>query len=101
MSLDVLEGKVLEWAEQKGILEANEPDAQLDKFEEECWEFIEACCSEDFDEIQKEGGDVIVTLIINLHLRGSSLSQALQAAYDKISKRKGTMVDGVFVKEGD
>jgi len=101
MSINALEQQVLIWAKNKGIIEANDPDAQLDKFEEESWEFIEACCSDGFDEIQKEGGDVLVTMIINLHMRGSSMEAALQQAYDKISKRKGTMVNGAFVKEGD
>jgi len=101
MSINSLENQVLIWAKNKGILEANDPAAQLTKFNEEAEEFTEACDDGDFDEIQKEGGDVLVTMIINLHMRGSSMEAALQQAYDKISKRKGAMVNGAFVKEGD
>lgn len=101
MSINALEQEVLIWAKNKGILSANDPEAQLRKFNEEAEEFTEACEDEDFDSIQKEGGDVLVTMIINLHMRGSSVEASLQQAYDKISKRKGVMRDGAFVKEGD
>lgn len=100
MSINTLEQQVLIWASNKGILQANDPEAQLRKFNEEAEEFTEACDDEDFESVKSEGGDVLVTLIINLHLRGSSVEEALQTAYDKISKRKGKMENGAFVKEG-
>lgn len=100
MSVEVLETQVLEWADGKGILFKGNENNQLTKFNEEAEEFTEAVDDGDLEAIQSEAGDVLVTLIIQLNLQGFSLEEALQCAYDKISKRKGKLVNGVFVKEG-
>ena len=45
-----------------------------------------------------ELGDVIVTAIGVAKLLGVTPHEALSVAYEKISKRGGEMIDGVFVK---
>lgn len=45
-------------------------------------------------------GDVMVTCIIGCALQGFTPESALEAAYNKISKRDGRMVDGQFVRHG-
>ena len=48
-----------------------------------------------------EMGDIFVTLIILCNQLGIDCVECLQLAYDKISKRKGKTVNGLFVKEED
>ena len=41
-------------------------------------------------------------VMINIMKRNNiSMEECLQVAYDDIKDRKGTMIDGIFVKEGD
>lgn len=116
MKYQELEVKVLEWAEEKGILSKATPLAQARKTEEEVNELIEACVAQqngqDFFtnrkgvqvntkvELEDALGDILVTIIIGAELQGLSLTDCLQSAYDIISKRTGKMVDGQFVKDG-
>jgi len=45
-------------------------------------------------------GDVLVTLVIGAALADVDLTRCLQAAYEQIKDRRGTLrADGVFVKE--
>jgi NTP pyrophosphatase (non-canonical NTP hydrolase) len=53
----------------------------------------------DFDKVAMEAGDLIVTLINFLHPLGLNLETCLAAAYKKISKRTGKMVNGTFVRD--
>jgi NTP pyrophosphatase (non-canonical NTP hydrolase) len=90
---------VNEWAESRGIMDKATPRAQAKKTLEEAGELLEAVCDDAFDEIALELGDVMVTCIIGCALQGITPEEALQAAYDKISKRGGRMVDGQFVRD--
>jgi NTP pyrophosphatase (non-canonical NTP hydrolase) len=113
--------KTRQWFHNKGIIANSNPLKQLEKTEEELTEtrdaavrydylkFLEASGIEDFSGIEnlmfkeyndiKDGiGDTMVTLIGVCEMYGFSLEECLQMAYDTISKRNGTMIDGVFVK---
>jgi NTP pyrophosphatase (non-canonical NTP hydrolase) len=46
-------------------------------------------------------GDILVTLIILSAQLDIDLTECLEMAYQKISKRKGKTIDGLFVKEED
>ena len=117
MNYQELEGKVIEWAKDKGILEKATPLAQASKTYEEVLELIEAV------EVQEEGeetfynikgklvktseevkdalGDILVTIIIQAEMQGLKLEDCLESAYNVISKRTGVMKDGQFVKDGN
>ena len=64
---------------------------------------VAACVSKgkSLDETELELGDLQVTVIILSSLLGTTAEKSLERAYNKISGRKGKMVNGVFVKEGD
>jgi NTP pyrophosphatase (non-canonical NTP hydrolase) len=108
-----LNDKVIQWAGEKGILSNATPAAQYQKTVEEVGELgralIEeeiACGAEDFEgtgkahhEIKDAIGDIVVTLIIQCELQGTTLEECVQQAYDVISQRKGKMVNGIFVKD--
>jgi len=110
-----LEQKVLEWADDKGILEKATPLAQAKKTVEEVNELLEATEAQAnglVEFVNSKGklvnteveckdalGDILVTIIIGAELQGLQLEDCLEAAYNIISKRTGKMVDGQFVKD--
>ena len=99
MKYNELEALVIAWAEQKGIFEKGNPGAQCDKTLEEVYELHDAIKNNDRDEIIDALGDILVTIIIQAEMQGLSLEDCLLSAYNVISKRKGTMIAGQFVRE--
>ena len=99
MKFNELESLVIAWATQKGILEKGTPAAQCDKTLEEVYELHDAIKNNDREEIIDALGDILVTIIIQAEMQGLKLENCLQSAYNVISKRKGQMIDGQFVKE--
>lgn len=94
-----LEQLVIKWADEKGIFEKGTPSAQCDKTLEEVMELSTALHNDDKAEIKDALGDILVTIIIQAEMQGLELEDCLLTAYKVISKRKGKMVDGKFVKE--
>ena len=100
--MDSLIKEVLAWADQKGLLKIENAPKQYMKFIEEVGEFTECITkNKPKEELQKELGDVFVTLIILAGQLGIDPKECLQLAYNKIAKRKGKTINGVFVKEED
>lgn len=111
---DQLRSKVAAWAEDKGILSNATPLAQIGKTLEEVNETQMAIMAQNMgmetfvnhkgkvvntrDEIEDGIGDILVTVIIQCEMQGIDPTDALQSAYDVISKRTGQMKNGVFVK---
>jgi len=94
-----LEQLVIKWADEKGIFEKGTPSAQCDKTLEEVMELSTALHNDDKAEIKDALGDILVTIIIQAEMQGLELEDCLLTAYNVISKRKGKMVDGQFIKE--
>lgn len=90
--------KVCEWGKDRNITAAGGATAlsQCKKMAEELQEFIDAATPEDAEDAV---GDMFVVLVQIARLRGIYLSDALEGAWNEIKDRKGTMIDGVFVKE--
>lgn len=121
-----LEQQIIVWAEEKGIFDNSTPFYQFVKFTEEavelkteienvsqiiekqnmCGYFLDVTEYEKYlneakTKLKLELGDVLVTLALLAKMHDTSFAECMQLAYDKISKRTGTMVDGLFVKDGD
>ena len=96
--MEELRKLVVEWAEEKGILENGTVEKQALKTLEECGELVLAVGQKNIYEIKDAIGDILVTLIIQAEMQNVSLEDCLQQAYDVISKRKGKMINGTFVK---
>lgn len=94
-----LEQLVIKWADEKGIFEKGNTMAQAEKTHEEVLELMSAIDNDDNGEIVDALGDILVTIIIQAEMQGLSLEDCLLSAYNVITKRKGTMVDGKFVKK--
>lgn len=108
------------WADDKGILVGANADKQFLKVMEELIELKEEMVaydsyanSGDFGQLdhdlleeiierqEMEFGDVLVTLVVLAGQLGFHWDECLEKAYNKISKRKGKVINGIFVKEED
>lgn len=98
--MEELEQKVIEWAEDRGIIAHSTPQAQALKAVSEMGEVADAVIKGDRDALIDGIGDVMVCLINLAHMSGTDLEECLEAAWDEIKDRKGFMVPGgAFVKE--
>lgn len=91
--------KILEWGYNKGIIENSSPIKQWEKTMEEVEELRVAIEKNDKDEIKDAIADSIITLMLQAEINGLSLEECLESAYNIISKRKGKIVNGIFVKD--
>lgn len=119
MNFEELNTNVENWAKDKDLLHEENSEKQFMKFIEEVFEFkseFDYLCRigqsseevySDYEQIETqenmelEMGDIFVTLIILCNQLGIDCIECLQLAYDKISKRKGKTVNGLFIKEED
>ena len=123
MNFEELRENVEQWANDKDLLHSKNAEKQFMKFIEEVFEFktemdiwklfkkfkhdenIEQDLSiqevERWKNMKLEMGDIFVTLIILCNQLGIDCIECLQLAYEKISKRKGKVINGLFVKEED
>jgi NTP pyrophosphatase (non-canonical NTP hydrolase) len=92
---------VIEWATEKEIFDKSNSLKQLEKTYEELGEVVHELnhTPQDPNNILLEFGDVLVTLVIAMEMNNIHPTDALKAAYEKISKRSGKMIDGKFVKD--
>lgn len=111
MNFEELKTKVEEWAKDKDLLHEENAEKQFMKFIEEVFEFksemdvyfdgAETLKSLNKEYMEDEMGDIFVTLIVLCNQLGIDCVECLEMAYEKISKRKGKTVNGLFIKEED
>lgn len=89
---------IREWAEEKGIYEKGDPKTQTLKLLEEAGELAKAVLNDDQDEVIDAIGDCVVVLTNLAYLRGITIENCIDEAYNVISKRQGKMINGTFVK---
>lgn len=94
-----LTSNVIHWAQQKGLIKPDNAHKQALKMVTEVGELCEELLKDDLESFKNELGDVQVTLIILAEQKGVNLTECLELAYDKISKRKGKTIDGIFIKD--
>ena len=101
MILDKLDVNTVAWAHDKQLVKAENSQAQMCKLCEEVGETAGALLKGNRENLKLEIGDVAVTLSILAAQQGRTLQECWQAAYSKVSKRKGQTVNGTFIKEQD
>jgi NTP pyrophosphatase (non-canonical NTP hydrolase) len=92
----------LKWAAQRNLIGPHAkatPHGQVCKTLEEATELLDAINRNDLHDIRDAIGDVYVTLVIQAEMHGLTMSECIDAAWDEIKDRKGSMQGGVFVKE--
>ena len=87
------------WANERGIYEKGNPHTQYVKLQEEAGELAKALLNNDKAEVIDAIGDMVVVLTNLAHLQGVHIETCIAEAYKVISKRKGKMINGTFVKD--
>ena len=87
------------WADERGLYDKGDPKTQYIKLMEETGEIGRAILKNDTDEIIDGIGDAVVVLTNLAELIGVPIEECIQEAYNVISKRKGKMINGTFVKD--
>jgi len=89
---------IREWAKDKGIYEKGDTKTQCLKLYEEAGELSKAILNNDTAEFIDAIGDCVVVLTNLAELGGVRIEDCIDEAYNVISKRKGKMINGTFVK---
>jgi NTP pyrophosphatase (non-canonical NTP hydrolase) len=97
--LEQYEKLIEQWHRDRNLIDGATDKDQVCKLIQEVGELSDNVCKG--RDVSDDIGDCIVVLI-NIAVRnGLTLEQCMAQAYNDIKDRKGRMVDGIFVKEGD
>lgn len=97
--------KINEWADDRSLKQAD-PKIQWMRVTEEVGEIRDVLLkptkfTEPQAALKDAIGDTLVTIIVLAHQLDLDVTECLNIAYEEIKNRKGKMVNGTFVKEGD
>ena len=87
------------WAQVRGIYDEGNTIIQYVKLQEEAGELAKALLSSNHDEVIDAIGDMIVVLTNLAHMEGLKIENCIDSAYNEIKNRKGSMINGTFVKD--
>jgi NTP pyrophosphatase (non-canonical NTP hydrolase) len=90
---------IRDWAEARGIYQKGDAKTQYIKLQEEAGELAKAILKSDDAEFVDAIGDCVVVLTNLAKLKGYTIEECVNSAYDQIANRKGQMIGGTFVKE--
>lgn len=99
--LNAYQVEIIDWAKERGIIDNSDPYAQMMKTIEELGELSSGLQKDSIDDIEDAIGDVLVTLMIISHMKGTTVENGIKRAHETIMRRKGRMVGGVFVKDDE
>jgi NTP pyrophosphatase (non-canonical NTP hydrolase) len=91
--------QIKQWHIDRNLIDGATDKDQVCKLIQEVGELSDNVCKN--KDVADDIGDIMVVLINIAERNGLSLEHCLDVAYDDIKDRKGRMVDGIFVKEGD
>jgi len=94
-----IQGKILNWANERELLRPVNKWKQYSKLQEESNELYIAMIDGNKEEIKDSLGDCVVVLTILAHQCGFDLEDCTKSAYEVIKNRKGKTINGTFVKE--
>lgn len=89
---------IREWAHTRGIYKQGDAKTQFIKLMEEVGELSEAMLKDDRVEIKDAIGDMVVVLTNLSRMLGYNIEDCIEAAWDQIKNRQGSMINGTFVK---
>ena len=90
---------IRQWAADRGLYDKADVKTQLIKLQEEMGELAKATLENDKPEVIDAIGDMVVVLTNLAHLNNVNIETCIAEAYNVISKRKGKMINGTFVKD--
>lgn len=92
---------IIQWASDRNILDGSTRRDQMVKLVEEIGELAAGIAKGKEDLVKDSIGDALVVLTILAKQSGTSIEECLNLAWNEIKYRKGKMVDGIFIKEGN
>ena len=88
-----------QWHRDRNLIDGSTDKDQYMKLIQEAGELSDSLCKG--KDIKDDIGDIMVVLI-NIMVRNNlTMQECLAVAYEDIKDRKGKMIDGIFVKDGD
>ena len=97
--MEELVKQVAQWHHDRNLIEGATDKDQFCKLIQEAGELSDNICKG--KDVSDDIGDMIVVLINIAERNNLTLKECLEKAWDDIKDRKGKMVDGIFIKEGD
>ena len=97
--MEELVNKVAQWHHDRNLIKGATDKDQFCKLIQEAGELSDNICKG--KDMSDDIGDMIVVLINIAERNNLTLKECLEKAWDDIKYRKGKMVDGIFIKEGD
>lgn len=91
--------KITQWHHDRNLIEGATDKDQLAKLIQEMGELSDNICKG--NDIRDDIGDMLVVMINIMERNNITMEECLAVAYMDIKDRKGRMIDGIFVKEGD
>ena len=91
--------KVSQWHHDRNLIEGATDKDQYCKLIQEAGELSDSICKG--KDVKDDIGDMIVVLINIAERNNVTIEECLENAWNDIKDRKGRMIDGIFVKEGD
>lgn len=92
---------IRQWAKDRNLIEGSDSFRQVTKLLEEAGEIAQGVAKGRVADIADGIGDAIVVLTILAAQNEIHIEDCIELAWEQIKDRKGRMVDGVFIKEGD
>lgn len=90
---------IREWAQVRGIYHDGNPHTQYVKLMEEAGELASALLCDDIELVEDAIGDMVVVLTNLAELKDLKIERCIETAYNQIKDRKGSMINGTFVKQ--
>ena len=90
---------IRQWHRDRNLIDGATDKDQFCKLIQEAGELSDNICKG--KDISDDIGDMIVVLINIAERNELTLKDCMQRAWDDIKDRKGKMIDGIFIKEGD
>lgn len=100
-TFDELIKSIIDWADQRKLIDEKNIDRQLIKVFEEVGELSSAVLKNDMLKILDGIGDSFVTLIILSAQLGLHPQVCLNVAYEEIKSRTGETKNGIFIKDNE
>ena len=90
---------IINWHHDRNLIEGSSDKDQVLKLMQELGELSDSVCKG--KDVKDDLGDMMVVMLNIMERQSISMEDCLKTAYNDIKDRKGRMVDGIFVKEGD
>ena len=97
--MEKLAKNIAQWHHERNLIKGATDKDQFCKLIQEAGELSDNICKG--KDIADDIGDMIVVLINIAERNGLTLEDCMQRAWEDIKDRKGKMIDGIFIKEGD